>query len=450
MGSSTNNQETTISSLQTALNENDFNKASNLLATYSGPLDKIVINNLATASFMSTYIKSGTFDFSLIKSPLLVSLSNFVDKTQMKAIATHSDELRSFDAGMKLAALNCYFDNKNIPNFYENNKCLQKILTPIAPSSGATDTVGTLHAHTKCEPGLSCNLIKDAFDRLYKMHPIISKVLDSAAKSCNKDNCNIMFTFDDNYSVKDGSEPTKVTGGYYDNNVDLFMSGKNSQTFNFFAHEITHYAMNALYHNDASPYPATISKTFKPAALNRSPNQDLNYNKFQEQPIPKLAFFSQPFAKPTTNKMQAHDLPMNTFQTAPIPKATSFPKLFSQPTSHASDIQATLNPLPLPAPAVSVTRQYFANEQDFSFAVMGIDRLLMKPALTSDQNYIKDIIVSLKTLYPRQQIDDELVARYDEFASFNMTSSDLNYYLQPLADYYNNNLIPDINNYLVS
>jgi hypothetical protein len=365
MENSATNQSVTINTIQNALDMEDFISANNLLNQYKGSLNDIIVHNLAAAAFMSSYIKSGVHDFSITKSPLVISLSNFVDKTTMKQLVTYSSDQQSSDLTLKLAALNCYLDNKSNPQFNANNNCLKQVLHFTFPSSPSTDTISILTSHIKCEPSLQCSMIPKYLPSLYNLNSIIAKIMDSAAKSCAKDNCNIVFTADDNYSVKDGTHPEPSEKGYYDEGINVFICGKSDEPFNIFAHELTHYAMKSLYDNNANPYPATAARPFG-----------------------------------------------------------------AQPSS--------------------ALIKFLANELNFKMADKDIDALLQNPATTYDQTYIKNILVSLKAWYPANQIDSELVARYSEWASFNMTETDLNIYMQPVESYLTSYIVPDINSYLLS
>jgi hypothetical protein len=265
------------------LNSGDFTNTDKLLAYYTESFDNIKLNNLPAAAHLFNFLGTGIHEFSILKTPFIISLSNYIDATKIKPLMLHSSDASSTDADFKLAALNCYLDNKKDPQFYSNNNCLKNILGPSQTVLKNATSVEVLKAHVKCEPGLDCASLKEYFGTLYNTtNPIVTKVLDVAAKGCLKDDCNIIYTYDNSYSVKDGSAPKgSSTQGYYNFDADVFITGRSDEYRNFsVAHEVNHYAIDAIYHNNAKPYPEPIPNS-RFNAIN--PSQTFHSTKFAFQ-----------------------------------------------------------------------------------------------------------------------------------------------------------------------
>jgi hypothetical protein len=352
-------KKVSLNQIQTAIDQGDFIKSDDLLKHYKASLDNLVVKNLEVAGFLLSYLKTSVHNFSIIKSPLIISLSNYIDKTEVRKLLAFSSDHSSSNSATKLAALNCYLDNKNASTFDPNNNCLKNLLSTYTHLYNTSDPVNVLVAHTKCEPGVDCNNITSILTSFYNSYPFVTKIMQIGAKFCLRDNCNIVLTYDDNYSTKSGGWLDTNYGGYYDNAVSMFVCAKSDLHYGAIIHELNHYVMNSLYHFNSCPYPD--------------------------------------------------------------------PSLLFQPVA------------------------FHSQESAFKNMVGTIDILLQtKLPQNGEQAFVKNITEDLKYWYPVNQIDGELVVRYPEMLVYNISASSLDYYLQPLVDYYNADLIPDIENYLLT
>ncbi len=252
----------TLISIEKAINSGDFHEASRLLKKNASTLDSLNIKTKEGAEYIRDYIKTYFPEFSISKSPLIKSLSDFLDIKLVKDLLLLSRDINTLDAQEKVDALYCFLDNKKSKEFYSDHKCLKKILGEADQTHKSKDTIAILSAHTKCEPGLKCGELKDYFTILYNLHPIVAKVMDVSAKACSKDKCHIVFTNDPHYSSKNNTTPDIITAGYYDGGSDIFVSSKRGtlEYYGTFIHELTHYAMNSMYKYHSNPYPNAVSK----------------------------------------------------------------------------------------------------------------------------------------------------------------------------------------------
>jgi hypothetical protein len=352
-------KKSVLEKLQKAIDKGKFDNADKALDDYNGSLDNLVVKNLEAAQYLCDNLKTSVHNFSILKTPLLISLSNFVDKSEVKKLMIYSSDFASKDSALKIASLYCYLDNKNESSFEPNNACLRNILPSVLPFSSAKDSVTKLLTHSKCEPGVDCTALKATYTALYNTHSLVAKIMDGSAKACLRDNCNIVFTYDENYSFKNGSQLPSKEGGYFDLGTGIFVSAKESFYNITFVHELTHYLMQALYHFNSHPYPD-----------------------------PKLPF--QPIG-------------------------------------------------------------FISKKSDFKNVAQAIDSLQKtKVPQNGEQEFLHNLLGNLKTWYPANRVDGELVVRYPEMMASDITYATLNYYLKPLVDYYNTDLIPDINHYLAT
>ncbi len=253
----------TLKRIETALNEGKFNHVDKLLKEHEGSIDNLKIKNKEAAEYIKNYIKNFLPDFSLVKSNLIKTLSNFLDYNEMQKIIIFSRDVNSLASESKVKALKCYLENKNNTSFDKDHQCLKKILGEPEHINFKSDAADILAAYSKCEPGIDCTAIKKSFTVLYNTNPIIAKIMDVSAKACQQDKCHLVFTNDKNYSTKNESSPDVVTSGYYNGYSDIFVSSDRSKSdfLGIFVHELTHYAMNVIYKNYSNPYPNLFKST---------------------------------------------------------------------------------------------------------------------------------------------------------------------------------------------
>jgi hypothetical protein len=253
----------TIKQIERAIHDNDFNTADGLLKSYKGSIDSLSIKSKAAANYISDYIKTFLPDFSITKSTLIKTLSNFLDKSQIHKVIIFSNDVNSLSSEKKIKALDCYLDNKQQASFDNDHKCLKKLLGDADNIPKHSSSVDILLAHTKCEPGINSVELKESFTMLYNMNPVIAKIMDVSAKACDRDKCHIIFTNDKNYSTKNDTSPSVVTTGYYNGVSDIFISSNREKPdyYGTFIHELTHYSMNSIYKHNSNPYPKIANQS---------------------------------------------------------------------------------------------------------------------------------------------------------------------------------------------
>ncbi len=254
----------TLRKIENAINSGDFKEASKLLKHYEHSIDDLNIKTKEGAEYIGDYIKTYLPNFSIAKTTLIKSLGDFLDKYQIKGLFLFSPDIHSLESDVKLQSMDCFLDNKQSKQYYNDHKCLKKVLGEADYLPPKSDTLSILAAHTKCEPGVKCHELKEHFTMLYNLHPIVAKVMDVSAKACEKDKCHIVFTNDANYSSKNASSPNVVTTGYYNGDSDIFISSNRDKYdyYGTFIHELTHYTMNSLYRYSSNPYPDVVSKMY--------------------------------------------------------------------------------------------------------------------------------------------------------------------------------------------
>lgn len=249
------NQQAHLNRIQKALNHGNFIQADHLLKEYKGSLDDLIVKSMAAAVFLSLHIKNYFHNFSIIKSPLLKSMSGYLNSTEVKELVYYSSDIVGGMVKIKIDAFNCYIDNLSDRSLHQGNKCLKTVLDSWHIVQNHNDTISILKSHIKCEPGLDCPNIKAKIFEQYTKNPIVTAVMDGGAHACAERNCNIIYTFDDHYLSKDDDQPFRVQFGYYNRKTDLFISGKSSHPSSVFVHELTHMLMQSLYQFYANPYP---------------------------------------------------------------------------------------------------------------------------------------------------------------------------------------------------
>jgi len=475
MGNITITQYDALDIIGALLNIGDFTNTDKLLNDYTYSFDNISVKNLAAATHIFNYLGTGVHQFSILKTPFIITLSNYIDGSLMKQLMLHSSDANSDDSSLKMSALNCYFDNKNDTQYYSNNKCLKTVLGTVQPPQENATAVDIIKSHVKCEPGIDCGPIQEYFTSLYSLNPIVTKVLDVTAKAYKTNNCIIAFTYDNNYSEKDGSNPVgSSTQGYYGTTSDIYVPALSNDRFFAIAHELTHYAMDAVYNNDINPYPnpdlafgqtpTNVGMNLETSAGHTAELRQHPMNPgmpFGQRPVSPSMPFGQIPSSPGTTFGQHPANPGTTFGQTPSSSASTFGQL---PMNHGSTFgQHPLSPgFPFgqnPSGPGSAAGQNPStavgnfHSSKFAFQLMAnhINSLLHTKQPQNDaQREVQTDLITFQEIYPPNQIDMEWAVRYSQHIAQNETVADIDYYLQPLEDYYNTYIIPDMNAFLMS